>query len=179
MAVGIAISGLQEVQNSLKLAGQAVGKPSVMLKVYGEILKRSIQRNFDEGGRPVRWQPLALSTLQTLGKYRMKHGGARWAGLTREERGSAALSNKKILIDTGRLRRSIRAVVVNDTTLEIGTHDVPYAAIHQKGGMAGRGKRVRIPARPYLVIQEEDAFAMQTVTLQAMTSALRTGGGFR
>ncbi len=31
-----------------------------------------------------------------------------------------------------------------------GSKDVRYALIHELGGMAGRGKKVRIPARPYL-----------------------------
>jgi phage gpG-like protein len=33
----------------------------------------------------------------------------------------------------------------------VGGH-IPYAAIHQFGGMAGRGKKVKIPARPYLAV---------------------------
>ena len=38
---------------------------------------------------------------------------------------------------------------------EIGT-DMIYAAIHQFGGLAGRGHVVEIPARPYLGVRDED-----------------------
>lgn len=40
--------------------------------------------------------------------------------------------------------------------LTFGTR-VPYAAIHEFGGMAGRGHKVRIPGRPYLgpALQDE------------------------
>jgi len=31
-----------------------------------------------------------------------------------------------------------------------------YAAIHHFGGKAGRGKKVTIPARPYMMVQDED-----------------------
>jgi hypothetical protein len=37
----------------------------------------------------------------------------------------------------------------------VGTN-VVYAAIHQMGGQAGRGGRVKIPARPFLMVQDED-----------------------
>lgn len=33
--------------------------------------------------------------------------------------------------------------------------NVPYARIHQKGGRAGRGRKVDIPARPYLGVSPE------------------------
>ena len=31
-----------------------------------------------------------------------------------------------------------------------------YARIHDRGGMAGRGKKVKIPQRRYLFLQDED-----------------------
>lgn len=64
------------------------------------------------------------------------------------------LARGKILIDTGRLRRSI-TYDAKRYSVRIGTGLV-YGAIHQFGGKAGRGRRVTIPARPYLVVQEED-----------------------
>ena len=60
----------------------------------------------------------------------------------------------KTLIDTARLKNSITYRADKDS-VAVGTN-VIYARIHQLGGMAGRGKKVRIPARPYLVIQESD-----------------------
>jgi phage virion morphogenesis protein len=37
----------------------------------------------------------------------------------------------------------------------VGTNRV-YAAIHQLGGQAGRGRKVTIPARPYLGVSAAD-----------------------
>jgi phage virion morphogenesis protein len=34
--------------------------------------------------------------------------------------------------------------------------NLKYARIHQLGGKAGRGRKTRLPARPYLGISEED-----------------------
>ncbi|WP_448377770.1 phage virion morphogenesis protein, partial [Fervidobacterium sp.] len=60
----------------------------------------------------------------------------------------------KPLFNKGRFRNSIAWTVRGDTII-IGTN-VVYARIHQYGGYAGRGRKVRIPARPYLGITEED-----------------------
>lgn len=60
----------------------------------------------------------------------------------------------RTLLDKGRLRSSI----VYESTPQrvvVGTN-VVYGAIHQFGGQAGRGRKVRIPARSYLGISEED-----------------------
>jgi phage virion morphogenesis protein len=37
----------------------------------------------------------------------------------------------------------------------VGTDKV-YGAIHQFGGMAGRNRKVKIPAREFLMVQDED-----------------------
>ena len=34
--------------------------------------------------------------------------------------------------------------------------NLDYAAIHQLGGQAGKGKKLTIPARPYLKLTDED-----------------------
>jgi len=43
----------------------------------------------------------------------------------------------------------------DDNSAVVGTNKV-YAAIHQFGGDAGRNKKVKIPARPYLKLTEKD-----------------------
>lgn len=53
---------------------------------------------------------------------------------------------------TGTLRRSIKTNVIKEGTRTraiIGSN-VIYARIHEFGGQAGRGRSVRIPARPYI-----------------------------
>lgn len=58
------------------------------------------------------------------------------------------------LINGGNLRKSIGEYYDNDQAI-VGTN-VEYAAIHQFGGMAGRNKKVEIPARPFLTLTEQD-----------------------
>jgi phage virion morphogenesis protein len=60
----------------------------------------------------------------------------------------------KILVDTARLKNSIKVQASSDKVV-VGTN-VIYAAIQHFGGMAGRGHKVRIPARPFMMIQDED-----------------------
>lgn len=49
---------------------------------------------------------------------------------------------------------SITSDYTNDTAV-VGTNE-PYAAIHQFGGKAGRGRKTTIPARPFLKLTPED-----------------------
>ncbi len=105
----------------------------------GELLVTSIVKNFEVGGRYSRsgdwrggsnkWQPLSLVTLE-------------------KKRG------KGILLESNNLLNSINWQA-DSGGVEVGTNRI-YAAIHQFGGKAGRGKKVKIPARPYLVVQGED-----------------------
>lgn len=60
----------------------------------------------------------------------------------------------KTLIDTARLQNSIKPKAYSDRA-EVGT-GVKYAAIHQLGGKAGKRHKVNIPARPFLMVQDED-----------------------
>lgn len=58
------------------------------------------------------------------------------------------------LVDTENLMGSIESSHDNDNAI-VGTN-VAYAAIHRFGGKAGRGQKVDIPARPFLVLTPED-----------------------
>jgi len=126
----------------LKRNGQDLTAP---LNVMGEIILSSVEMNFQQEGRYAtagswhggteRWQDLAPRTKEA----RAKKG--KWPG-------------KKLQMSQGGLASSITKQVRGDN-LEIGTNKV-YGAIHQFGGQAGRGRKVHIPARPFLVVQDED-----------------------
>lgn len=87
--------------------------------------------------------------------------------------GASTMEKKKYTIDdppnpppgplkirSGALRRTVRAdkaVFTGDLrsgiirkTYRSGSDSVLYGRIHEYGGMAGRGRSVRIPARPYM-----------------------------
>lgn len=111
--------------------------PKPALAVVGEIVTESIQRNFEKGGRPQKWKPLAPATI----KERRRLG--KWPGRILVRQGTA-----------GGLFGSISHRPMNDRV--VWHANKVYAAIHHFGGMAGRGRKVRIPARPYMMIQDED-----------------------
>jgi phage virion morphogenesis protein len=100
-----------------------------VMKTVGQVIRTSIQKNFEKGGRPEGWIRLSKATV--------------------------AKKRRDIkLVDTGRLKNSINVRASSDRVV-VGTN-VVYAAIHHFGGQAGRGHKVKIPARPYMLVQDED-----------------------
>lgn len=55
---------------------------------------------------------------------------------------------------SGQLASSVNTYYDNDSAV-IGSN-LEYAAIHHLGGQAGRNKKVTVPARPYLMLTEDD-----------------------
>ena len=78
--------------------------------------------------------------------------------------GRALASGGQTLIDTAVLRNSI-TVQATENQVEVGTN-VLYAAIHQLGGKAGRGKKAIIPSRPFLPDQDSLDWPEVKATLQ-------------
>ena len=123
----------EQLQKELeKLVEKAVDRRSLMKNIAG-IMHYAVEENFAQEGRP-KWVPLHQKTV----KARQRKGY--WPG--------------KILQQTGRLVSSISSYSDNDQAV-VGTNLV-YAAIHQFGGKAGRGKKANIPARPYLQLTDKD-----------------------
>lgn len=118
------------------------GPPSEKLEIFrsgllrvhqllGEEYKNFVQMNFEEERDPngTPWKPLAESTAR------------RW--ITKKHR----RGHHPILRVSGRL--SNVHVEADENHVTIGSN-LSYAPIHQFGGMAGRGKKAKIPARPWL-----------------------------
>ena len=103
-----------------------MGNLTPVMRDIGETVRRSVERNFEAQGRPAKW----LSSQRVL-----RTGG-------------------QTLSLTGRLRRSF-SVKATGSRATVGTN-VVYAAIHQAGGKTGRGGKATIPARPFLLVQDED-----------------------
>lgn len=104
----------------------------VMSEIAG-IMHDAVEENFEKQGRP-RWKPLKPSTIEA----RKKKGY--WPG--------------KILQQSGMLKSSITPRF-DAISARVSTN-MEYAAIHQFGGLAGRGHKVSIPARPFLKITKDD-----------------------
>lgn len=110
----------------------------------GEILLSSIEENFQQEGR-------YSSPDSVMG------GNRTWDELaepTKEQRAKKGKWPGKILQVKGKLAASINKQVTH-WGVTIGTNKI-QAALLQHGGKAGRGHKVTVPARPFIVVQDED-----------------------
>lgn len=125
----------REIVKALDRLHAKASRLAPAFKNIGEVLLRSTQDRFsnqtDPDGRP--WQRLKPSTVASKAK-----------------RGHS----DKILRQRGYLGDSIR-YRANEGGIRIGTNRI-YGALHQFGGKAGRGRKVSIPARPFLGISRQD-----------------------
>jgi phage virion morphogenesis protein len=118
--------------------GQIAQRASNMRPAYqaiGNYLVGETQDRIKRETSPdgTRFQPLAAATVR---------------------RKAAKGKIRKILQEEGNLVGTIAAQVQGEG-VAVGSN-LPYATIHQYGGKAGRGRKVTIPARPYLGVSEAD-----------------------
>jgi len=144
----------REVRATLKRARAALADLRPAMRSIGEYLLEETENHFrderDADGRP--WTPLKVRS------YAIGFGKKKKATHTQKGMLTAAfesyLAGKKILTESHELRGSIR-YIAGKSVLLIGSNK-PYAAIHQFGGIAGRGRKVEIPARPFIGIGPKD-----------------------
>lgn len=126
----------RKVQERLQSMLRASADLEPVMKRFGEHLRRSSDDNFRAeqapDGKP--WKHLHPATLKS-----------------KRRRGKAGL---KILSEGGNLRGNIN-YRTDRNSVTIGSPE-PYAAIHQFGGKAGRGRAATIPARPFIGIGPDD-----------------------
>ena len=122
-----------QAQKQLSKIIQQLKKPKPLFGILGEQLKKDHRQRFSDQQSPEgkKWQPLSPSYAAR------KHKG----------RG-------QILVARGQLRNTL-AYNYDETKVEFGS-GLKYARIHQFGGKAGRGKKVNIPARPWLGLSEQN-----------------------
>ena len=123
----------RELQRAFKEAGRRCGNLRPVFEDIGDLMVESIRQNFRAGGRPSAWPK-------------------------RKERKS-----KRLLRESGRLERSIKAEADGDSVV-IGS-DLSYAAAHQYG-------EGHLPERPFLVVQDEDERAMASVLERYVAEAI-------
>ena len=117
----------------LELAQKGENLRPLMKNIAG-IFASATEENFKNEGRPDKWTELSEATKKQRTKQK------KWPG--------------QILQVSGQLASSI-STQYDDESAIIGSN-LDYAAIHQLGGDAGRGKKVKIPARPYLQLTDDD-----------------------
>ncbi|EGV36384.1 phage virion morphogenesis protein [Neisseria weaveri] len=111
------------------------------------VVQNQIERLQDGVENRYRLMERLAGTMHYAVHMNFRAGGRpKWLGLK--------YRNGKPLVDSGRLRDSVVAYSDNDTAL-VGTNMV-YAAIHNFGGMAGRGRKVNIPQREFLTLTNQD-----------------------
>ena len=135
--LSVKIESIQMEAMLNELAGRMDDLTPVM-QTIGEIIVEQADTAFETGVAP---------------------GGTAWPAS-----GRAQATGGQTLIDTAVLRNSIN-VLATDNQVEVGTN-VLYAAIHQLGGKAGRGKKTVIPSRPFLPDQDSLDWPEVKATLQ-------------
>lgn len=125
-----------ELQRVLNQAARQMSNTHPLMRTISAQLLSQTQQNFRAQGRP-KWPELAASTIKNYQRL-----GINTTGLLRR---SSSLYNS--------VQRSSTA---DTATISAGGGNQAgaYAAIHQFGGKAGRGRKVKIPARPYLPIDK-------------------------
>lgn len=132
------------------LAKNAGNTAPLMRRISGDMMD-AVEENFEREGRP-KWKSLAESTIES--RKRQK----KWPGKILQIGGGRGLAGSITP------RYSAKEAIV-------GTNLI-YARIHQKGGMAGRGRKVKIPARPYLTITNQELADIENRILNHMTKGV-------
>lgn len=136
--------------------------PEKLMKGIAVELLSITERNFAaESSDGEKWQELSLKTIAA----RTKEG--QWPG-------------QKLQISDGGLASSVRPFSSAAEAVIVASK--VYAAIQQLGGQAGRGKKVTIPARPYLPMKRSgDNFELteeaRESILEMMASFVERGAG--
>lgn len=154
------------------------------MRILTSIMRTSVVRNFEEEGRPQKWTPLAPSTVRKRGaagpilRVQGFAGGLLGSIHERTEQRSAKLATNKphaaIHQLGGTIRRTTKArtLAFTDAGRFMSRKQArrrKKAAVRVAFSRGGRSYTIRIPARPYLLIQDEDVVEMRRAVAQYIT----------
>lgn len=171
----------REVQAALERLQRRLDDLSPVMREIGELLTERAKERFATSTGPdgQRWAPNAPATIaaylkQYGGSYK-KRGGMTKAGAARAAAKKPLIGETKQLMGTLYYRADRDSVTVGSP--------MRYAAIHQFGGQAGRGKKVTIPARPFLPVTpsgqwlgQADRREVLDILREALESAAKARG---
>jgi phage gpG-like protein len=141
--VAEAIDGITRVLNRFVRMQARARNPRPALIASSVYMLGSIDRNFQSGGRPVKWVDLSASTLAARRRGKGKGG-------------------VKILVDEAQLKNSMWVDLQSDS-IAIGP-GVVYARRQNWGYPGGPGRgHSHTPARPFMLFQEEDVPAIAKI----------------
>lgn len=143
----IEIKGLEKLQVKLKNLQNLQNRTAPLITQLGEMLKNSIEDSFENEKSPFgeHHKPLSQSTL----KNKLKNGKSE-----RILRRDGNLADNWVLNTT-----NTKASVSNNTNFK----GFAYGLAHQFGANgAGRGKNIKIPARPFLPVDKNGKLESRT-----------------
>ncbi|WP_119352930.1 phage virion morphogenesis protein [Azohydromonas sediminis] len=140
----------RQVRQALQRIQRRISDISPVMRDIGELLAERAKQRFATSTGPdgQQWAPNAPATIAA---WLAAYGGnfKKRGGLTKQ--GAARAASKKPLVGESRALSTTIYYQAGGDSVTIGSPMV-YAAIHQFGGQAGRGRRVTIPPRPFLPI---------------------------
>ncbi|WP_199508612.1 MULTISPECIES: phage virion morphogenesis protein [unclassified Psychrobacter] len=134
-----------ELQRVLNQAARQTSNTAPLMRTIRAQLLSQTQQNFRMQGRP-KWQALSDVTIKNYERL-----GISTDGLLR--RSNSLYNSVQTFSD------AVSATI----SAGGGNQSSAYAAIHQFGGMAGRGRKVKIPARPYIPIDADGNLQTEAV----------------
>ncbi len=143
---GIHVDDVEAMAGLGRLLSRA-GNLQPAFEEIGSMLEASAQQRFEDHAGPdgTPWPELSASTKKTRGE------------------GAELLRDTKLLYDS-------ISYMATDDEVAVGSHMV-YARIHQLGGKAGRGRKVKIPARPFLGASDDDLAEAANILMDHLGSA--------
>lgn len=144
-----------KIKDMLQRLSQRMSNMTPVMRDIGQELKSDSMANFKGQHAPdgTPWQPLTMATR--IGRAtRLSSGKGIYTKKGAMRKGAQRIiASANALIDTGVLRASVNVLETTSSSVTVGSR-IKYAAIHQFGGITGRGKKVRIPARPFIGMSE-------------------------
>ena len=153
----------QAVMRLLEKVRNRLGHMLPAMKIIGEIVRTSVVRNFEVGGRPIRWAPLSKTTLDRRKGTRIFRRQGFAGGLL----GSvyARAENDEVRIGTNKPYGVVQQLGAKKGSFGTFTVNVKEHMRQLKTGkqyqVKAHTRRVKlpwgdIPARPFLMVQEQD-----------------------
>ena len=149
----------REVKNLLDRIQKNLGDLTPAMKIIGSTVRTSIIRNFEKSGRPKKWKKHSKTTEKRRGKgakILMKEGlGAGLAGSI-----NYRADSEKVVVGTNKIYAAVHQFGAKKGSF--GTVVANVRAHLRKGVKVKSHKRKMklpwgdIPARPYLMVQDED-----------------------
>lgn len=136
--MSVEINGLEQINQMLKRLEEGNALSQSTFDTIGNMISNSIEFAFENQKSPFgqNWKPLKQSTLA----QKVKRGGS-----------ERILRDSGHLADNWHIASDNKSVTVSNNSSHKG---FAYGLAHQFGANAGRGHKSKIPARPFLPVDE-------------------------